>query len=427
MSIQWQNYEAIIQSLLTDLYPELVDEQAVHAESVQAERLHISLLQRLFTELAADNEDEQTDQFVQACLLNDISYPVIHSDLMILARALLGKLVNGQNCQEMILLNQALDRIEQKLSVAYYHHYLRRLAVKNHLRLSHLANLSEKNLMIHYQNHLQWMLRLINQLQGLETDQPVELDHNRCSFGRWLHGQIIPMLKSSSHFKEVERLHIKLHKLGHEILTQYQSGLTHAKQQIHLMARLDYISLEIGAEIAILNDMIMITEYHKDPLTGVLTRHLLDKILSAQIEIAKATESTCALLMMDLDNFKHINDTYGHLAGDLVIQNFTDILKRTLRKSDFIFRFGGEEFLVLVPSTNAQDLQQIAQKILIEVRQQSILTPQDQLMTYTVSIGTTTIEPSNLSFVTKEVVNHYIGEADARLYLAKRNGRNRVE
>nr|MBP7900591.1 GGDEF domain-containing protein [Gammaproteobacteria bacterium] len=208
---------------------------------------------------------------------------------------------------------------------------------------------------------------------------------------------------------------------------QYQSGLTHAKQQIHLMARLDYISLEIGAEIAILNDMIMITEYHKDPLTGVLTRHLLDKILSAQIEIAKATESTCALLMMDLDNFKHINDTYGHLAGDLVIQNFTDILKRTLRKSDFIFRFGGEEFLVLVPSTNAQDLQQIAQKILIEVRQQSILTPQDQLMTYTVSIGTTTIEPSNLSFVTKEVVNHYIGEADARLYLAKRNGRNRVE
>jgi diguanylate cyclase (GGDEF)-like protein len=102
-------------------------------------------------------------------------------------------------------------------------------------------------------------------------------------------------------------------------------------------------------------------------------------------------------------------------------------LKRTLRKSDFIFRFGGEEFLVLVPSTNAQDLQQIAQKILIEVRQQSILTPQDQLITYTVSIGTTTIEPSNLSFVTKEVVNHYIGEADARLYLAKRNGRNRVE
>jgi diguanylate cyclase (GGDEF)-like protein len=271
------------------------------------------------------------------------------------------------------------------------------------------------------------MLQLINQLQGIEPNSTVELDHNRCAFGRWLHGQAIPMLKSSSHFKEVERLHIKLHKLGKDVLVQHQSGRASHKLLIHLMGRLDYISLEIGAEIAILNDMMIITEYHKDPLTGVLTRHLLDKIMSAQIEIAKATESSCALLMMDLDNFKHINDTYGHLAGDLVIQNFADILKRTLRKSDFIFRFGGEEFLVLVPSSNAQDIQHVAQKILSEVRKKTVLTPQDQLITYTVSIGVTTIEPSNLSFVTKEVVNHYIGEADARLYLAKRNGRNRVE
>lgn len=427
MTIPWQNFQSVIQPLLVELYPELGDERQANQEYQQGQELRRTLLQQLFSELTPDNEDEQTDSFVQACLLNDFSYPLIHSDLMALARSVLGSLVNGQNCQEVIALNQGFDRIEKKVSVAYFHHYLRKLAVKNHIRLSHLANLSEKNLLVHYQNHLQWMLQLINQLQGIEPDPPVELDHNRCTFGRWLHGQVIPMIKSTSHFKEVERLHIKLHKLGKDVLTQHQSDRVSHKQLIHLMGRLDYISLEIGAEIAILNDMMMITEYHKDPLTGVLTRHLLDKILSAQIEIAKATESTCALLMLDLDNFKHINDTYGHLAGDMVIQNFTDILKRTLSKSDFIFRFGGEEFLVLVPSTNAQDLQQIAQKILIEVRQQSILTPQDQLMTYTVSIGTTTIEPSNLSFVTKEVVNHYIGEADARLYLAKRNGRNRVE
>jgi diguanylate cyclase len=427
MTIPWQNFQSVIQPLLIELYPELADEQQDHQTYQQGEKLRRTLLQRLFAELTPDNEDEQTDRFVQACLLNDFSYPLIHTDLTTLARSVLGNLVNGQNCREVHALNQGFDRIEKKVSIAYFHHYLRTLAVKNHIRLSHLANLSDKNLLVHYQNHLQWMLQLINQLQGIEPNPPVELDHNLCTFGRWLHGYIIPTIKSTSHFKEVERLHIKLHKLGKEVLTQHESAQANAKQLIHLMGRLDYISLEIGAEIAILNDMMMITEYHKDPLTGVLTRHLLDKIMSAQIEIAKATESTCALLMMDLDNFKHINDAYGHLAGDLVIQNFTDILKRTLRKSDFIFRFGGEEFLVLVPSTNAQDVQQIAQKILIEVRQQSILSAQDQLISYTVSIGTTTIEPSNLSFVTKEVVNHYIGEADARLYLAKRNGRNRVE
>ncbi len=427
MTIPWQNFQSVIQSLLIELYPELGDEQQTNQDYQQGLELRRSLLDQLFCELTPDNEDEQTDRFVQACLLNDLSYPLIHSDLMALARSVLGSLVNGQNCQEVMALNRGFDRIEKKVSVAYFHHYLRKLAVKNHIRLSHLANLSEKNLLVHYQNHLQWMLQLINQLQGIEADPPVELDHNRCTFGRWLHGQVIPMIKSTSHFKEVERLHIKLHKLGKDVLTHQQSGQASHRQLIHLMGRLDYISLEVGAEIAILNDMMMITEYHKDPLTGVLTRHLLDKIMSAQIEIAKATESTCALLMMDLDHFKQINDTHGHLAGDLVIQNFTDILKRTLRKSDFIFRFGGEEFLVLVPSTNAQDLQQIAQKILFEVRQQSVATSNDSMVQYTVSIGATTIEPSNLSFVTKEVVNHYIGEADARLYLAKRNGRNRVE
>jgi diguanylate cyclase len=423
----WQNLQSLIQPLLLAVYPELSDEQPADSSYDQGLLLRFQLLKDLFEKLTDQNEDEQTDAFVQACLLNDIHYPLIHTDLMALARSVLGNLVNEQNCKEVIALNQGFERIEHKVSRAYFHHYLRQLAVKNHIRLSHLANLSEKNLLVHYQNHLQWMLRLITQLQGIEPESPVELDHNRCTFGRWLHGHIIPMLKSSSHFKEIERLHIKLHKLGKEVLTQYASGNKHPKHLIHLMGRLDYISLEIGAEIAILNDMMMITEYHKDPLTGVLTRHLLDKIMSAQIEIAKATESSCALLMMDLDHFKQINDSYGHLAGDQVIQNFSEILKKTLRKSDFIFRFGGEEFLVLVPSTNAEDVQQIAEKILSEVRQQAILTPDEQVINYTVSIGTTSIQPSNLSFVTKEVVNHYIGEADARLYLAKRNGRNRVE
>lgn len=423
----WQNLQTLIQPLLLALYPELNDDNMVESPPEQGQLLRYQLLQQLFAELNEHNEDAQTDVFVQSCLLHDISYTPIYSDLMALARSVLGSLVNGQNCQEVMALNQAFDRIEKKVSQAYFLHYLRKLAVKNHIRLSHLANLSEKNLLIHYQNHLQWMLQLINQLQGIEVQPAIEHDHNRCSFGRWLHGQIIPMLKSSSHFKEVERLHIKLHKLGKEVLIQQSAGHNHPKHLIHLMNRLDYISLEIGAEIAILNDMMMITEYHKDPLTGVLTRHLLDKILSAQIEIAKATESTCALLMMDLDHFKQINDEHGHLGGDLVIQNFTEILKRSLRKSDFIFRFGGEEFLVLVPSTTSSEVQLIAHKILLEVRQQSVTTSPDSVVNYTVSIGTTTIEPSNLSFVTKEVVNHYIGEADARLYLAKRNGRNRVE
>ncbi|HQR95444.1 MAG TPA: hypothetical protein PLF09_02460, partial [Thiotrichales bacterium] len=143
MTIPWQNFQSVIQPLLVELYPELGDERQANQEYQQGQELR----------LTPDNEDEQTDSFVQACLLNDFSYPLIHSDLMALARSVLGSLVNGQNCQEVIALNQGFDRIEKKVSVAYFHHYLRKLAVKNHIRLSHLANLSEKNLLVHYQNH----------------------------------------------------------------------------------------------------------------------------------------------------------------------------------------------------------------------------------------------------------------------------------
>jgi diguanylate cyclase (GGDEF)-like protein len=425
--IDWQAYLPLIESALHNIYPQMDGDSATAQGHQLAQQARQQQIIALFSSLNQENEIEQTELFVNDCITNDISYTLIYGDLMTLGRTLLGALANGQNCLLMVELNQSFDRIEKKVSQAYLQNYLRKLSVKNHIRLTHLANLSEKNLLVHYQNHLQWMIRLINKLQGAELPENIELDHNLCAFGKWLHGKAIPSIKSTSYFKEVERLHIQLHQLGRDVLTHHQQDSINCKSMIHLMSRLDYISLEIGAEIAILNDMLMITEYHKDPLTGVLTRHLLDKIMSAQIEIAKATESTCVLMMLDLDHFKTINDTYGHLTGDKVIQNFTTILKRILRKSDFIFRFGGEEFLVLVPSTNAVEAQNITQKILNEVRSQEIITNDEQLIRYTVSIGITTIEPSNLSFVTKEVVNHYIGEADSRLYLAKRNGRNRAE
>jgi diguanylate cyclase (GGDEF)-like protein len=424
--IDWQSYLPLIESALQDIYPQM-DGNSVTAQGHQrAQQARQQQFIALFSSFNQDNEIEQTEIFVSDCIANDIAYTLIHSDLMTLGRTLLGALATGENCLLMVELNQSFDRIEKKVSQAYLQNYLRKLSVRNHIRLTHLANLGEKNLLVHYQNHLQWMIRLISKLQGIEQVELIELDHSRCIFGQWLHGQAIPMIKSTSHFKEVERLHIQLHRLGRDVLTHFEQKSINCKNMIHLMSRLDYISLEIGAEVAILNDMLMITEYHKDPLTGVLTRHLLDKIMSAQIEIAKATESTCTLMMMDLDHFKQINDTYGHLAGDQIIQNFADILKRILRKSDFIFRYGGEEFLVLVPSTNVEDAQNIAQKLLNEVRNQSVLTQDNETIHYTVSIGITVIEPSNLSFVTKEVVNHYIGEADSRLYLAKRNGRNRA-
>jgi diguanylate cyclase (GGDEF)-like protein len=193
-----------------------------------------------------------------------------------------------------------------------------------------------------------------------------------------------------------------------------------------LLQRLDYISLEIGNEIAILNDMMMIEEYSKDPLTGLLTRRLFDKVMMGQIETAKATESQCSLIMCDLDHFKVVNDTHGHLAGDEVIKNFSALLQKILRKSDFIFRYGGEEFIVLLPATSKTQARTIAQKICDEAAAQIVLFETISL-SYTVSIGVTPVITDDTAYILKETIQSYIAEVDSKLYLAKQNGRNRVE
>jgi len=172
--------------------------------------------------------------------------------------------------------------------------------------------------------------------------------------------------------------------------------------------------------------MIMIEEYSKDPLTALLSRRLFEKVMQSQIEIAKATETQCSIMMCDLDHFKTINDTYGHLAGDSVIKNFADVLRTILRKSDFIFRYGGEEFIIILPSTSEINARKIAQKICDFASEQDISFEGNPIR-YTTSIGITAIDTDTTTYVLKDTINRYVAEVDAKLYLAKRNGRNRVE
>lgn len=388
---------------------------------------HKILLLNLFESSDDAAVQEAMDKFVYVCVAHDIPYMFVYGELLTISRCLMKSITLEGNCSTLKDLDSYFDRIESQIAIAYFHKFLRKLATKNHLRLSHISNLIEKNLMVHYQRHLEWMIQLIEYIehQGEECSLP-ELKHRNCTFGKWLHDVSIPYIVSTSHFKDLARLHQSLHDLASDVVQQCQNTLSSPKHIIHLMQRIDYLSLEIGNEIAILNDMIMIEEYSKDPLTGLLTRRLFEKVMTSQIEIAKATESQCALMMCDLDHFKSINDTYGHLGGDQVIQTFADVLRILLRKSDFIFRFGGEEFIILLPFTSANDARKIAQKICDHVRDHDALFDTVSVP-YTVSIGVTSILSDETTYILKEAIERYVAEVDAKLYLAKKNGRNRVE
>lgn len=156
-----------------------------------------------------------------------------------------------------------------------------------------------------------------------------------------------------------------------------------------------------------------------DPLTGLMNRRALDMRLDQEFERSAREGTELSLLMIDLDYFKSINDRYGHQVGDLVLQELGRVLKEQHRSYDFIGRFGGEEFVVLLIGAGIEQARGVAEK-LRKVVMTSIVVPEFRGRTVTCSIGVS-------SSLGKKRYENMISRADQALYRAKANGRNRVE
>jgi two-component system, cell cycle response regulator len=156
----------------------------------------------------------------------------------------------------------------------------------------------------------------------------------------------------------------------------------------------------------------------KDSLTGVWNRRSIAQILNDELGRAAQAERTTGVLLIDLDHFKRVNDTYGHLAGDLVLRETGRRLKDALRSYDTIGRYGGEEFLVVVPSANERELRRLGQRLVDFVSRDPIPVG-EQNVQMTISVGAAIALPH-------ENPAKAIAAADASLYDAKRLGRNRL-
>lgn len=174
---------------------------------------------------------------------------------------------------------------------------------------------------------------------------------------------------------------------------------------------------ELYKMIEDINDIAM-----KDPLTGVYNRQFINDKLQIDIISAAHSEQDISIIMADIDFFKKVNDTYGHLAGDEVLKSFTRTISSCIkRKSDWISRFGGEEFLICLPGASCKKAVDIAEKMRTDVENNEILV-NNNLISITVSFGVCTISPTM-----ETTIESIIEFADKKLYAAKNNGRNRVE
>ena len=123
------------------------------------------------------------------------------------------------------------------------------------------------------------------------------------------------------------------------------------------------------------------------------------------------------MLMIDIDDFKLVNDTYGHITGDEILKELTKILKKNLRNSDILSRFGGEEFVALLPETNSQNAFLTGEKLRTEVENKLII-PEDHKKNVTISIGVANYPVDAYS------AEKLVDKADRRLYQAKNKGKN---
>jgi diguanylate cyclase (GGDEF)-like protein len=158
-----------------------------------------------------------------------------------------------------------------------------------------------------------------------------------------------------------------------------------------------------------------------DPLTELNNRRHLMDTLEKEFERCQRSNHPCAFLMIDLDHFKRVNDTYGHQQGDEVLQATAREIKRQLRQYDTAARFGGEEFALLLPETTPEDALMVAERLRKSISDIKFSGSISEL-TITTSIGIATLPDNNI-----DSIEDLIRLADDALYTAKGNGRNRVE
>lgn len=164
----------------------------------------------------------------------------------------------------------------------------------------------------------------------------------------------------------------------------------------------------------------LIKQAHRDPLTHLYNRRYFHEMAGDLLALCKRNKNTISTIMLDIDKFKDVNDAYGHSIGDEVLINLAGLLKEHTRASDIIARFGGEEFVILLPDTDKKGALQIASKLKSVVEQQVMPIANNNDLQYTISLGVDSVQCDD------QKIDQSLNRADKAMYLAKNRGRNRI-
>lgn len=240
--------------------------------------------------------------------------------------------------------------------------------------------------------------------------------HKKSGFGLWYYKKASPPLKKHPDFAAVGKCHLDMHDQGRSLAQAVDSGADIAPglydSFMESAGRFEAALRKLHGEArGLLSET--------DPLTGTSTRMTMLSHLEQERSRVKRSGAQSSIGMTDLDHFKVVNDTYGHQAGDKVLQSVAGYMLKHLRQYDQVYRYGGEEFLLLLPNTPENRAKVVLDRLRQGLQRQRIPIKGSFYITMTVSFGITAL----LATVS---VKTTIGRADQALYAAKAAGRNQV-
>lgn len=266
-------------------------------------------------------------------------------------------------------------------------------------------------------NYQQWRNMLLRTLICKLTPDKHDIGpqpHKDCRFGQWYYSEAHKNLQEDAGFLALGVEHEHMHQLASRLLCATMLGNTIASHEYDNFANsVERVQLQLFS----LKQELEYLLYNRDPLTHAINRVNMPLILREQQEIAKRQVYSCIIVMMDLDLFKQTNDTYGHIAGDLVLASVVRYLTQNLRPYDKAFRYGGEEFLICLTDLELQAGFEMIERIRSGLAEYKIDIGNSKTVTITASFGVARLDPNF-------PIEYSIDQADKAMLAAKASGRN---
>jgi diguanylate cyclase (GGDEF)-like protein len=240
--------------------------------------------------------------------------------------------------------------------------------------------------------------------------------HTLCRFGHWFVTQRARFEKADAqNARRIEDVHRTMHDAISHICVDILAG---RPGQVGDLEVFEQTQAELISLLAKFKTLFLANAMRLDALTGLPLRYGIEDEFTKAVKICHRNKILLFLAMIDIDHFKRINDTHGHPVGDVALRHLANTVKSTLRPEDSLFRFGGEEFLMLLHCQSPEAAAVAAQRIVNRVRNVPVLLPGGEPLKMTITIGLAQVNDD-------EAMGHAVERTDKALYAGKTAGRDR--